>query len=303
MDKDFYIKKWLDGTLSKEEQQTFENSEDFSSLKKLSESVQAFKAPDYDVEAELDQLLSKKKGKGKVISMNWVKPLLQIAATFIVLMAGFFYFYINVNTKVQTLASEKSEHFLPDSSQVFLNALTMVSYKEYKWNNERQVNLDGEAFFKVAEGSRFDVVTNSGVVSVLGTQFNVISRNKYFEVVCFEGLVQVQSGNEIAQLPPNHFFRIIDGQIKKSDASRESSPSWLVNESSFHSVPFAHVIREFERQYGLTVRTKNVNLDLLFTGRFVHNDRSLALKAISLPLNLSYEISDEKLIILSTKGD
>ena len=47
---------------------------------------------------------------------------------------------------------------------------------ENKWKNERSVNLDGEGFFKVAKGSKFDVETSAGTVSVVGTQFNVKNR-------------------------------------------------------------------------------------------------------------------------------
>lgn len=303
MDKEYYIKKWLEGTLSDAELKTFEKSVDYQSLAKLSKSVQAFKAPEYNVEEELEQLQRKKSSKGKVVSMSWMKPLLRIAAVLMVIAAGYFYFYLNMSTTVETLASEKSELFLPDSSQVFLNAFTKVSYNKNKWEKKRQVKLDGEAFFKVAKGSKFDVVTTSSIVSVLGTRFNVINRSDYFEVVCYEGLVQVQSGEELVQLPPKHSFRIIDGIVTKSDPSDDLSPSWLANESSFRSIPYSQVIREFERQYDVSVTTRSVNLDLLFTGRFVHNDKSLALKAISLPLNLSYEISDDKQIILSGKGD
>ncbi len=304
MDKDYYIKKWLEGSLSDEELKYFEKSEDFQSLEKLSKSLQAFKAPDYNVDAELEQLqLKTSSGNTKVISMYWLKPLLKIAAVLIVIISTFFYFFLNISTTVQTAAAEKTELYLPDSSQVILNAFTKVSFKEKKWEGNRQVNLEGEAFFKVAEGSRFDVVTTSGIVSVLGTRFNVINRSEYFEVVCYEGLVQVQSGAEITQLPSQHSFRIINGKIKKSDNSGELSPSWLNNESSFRSVPFIQVIREFERQYDVTVTTRNVNVAQLFTGRFVHDDQLLALKAISLPLNLNYEKANEKQIMLSGKGE
>ncbi len=303
MDKEYYIKKWLEGTLSDAELKTFEKSADYQSLAKLSKSVQAFKAPEYNVEEEFERLQRNNAAKGKVVRMSWIKPLLRMAAALIVIAAGYFYFYLNMSTTVQTLASEKRELFLPDSSQVFLNAFTKVSFNKNKWGGKREVKLDGEAFFKVAKGSKFDVVTASGVVSVLGTRFNVINRSDYFEVVCYEGLVQVQRGEEFAQLPPNHSFRIIDGIVTKSDPSDELSPSWLADESSFRSIPYSQVIMEFERQYNVSVITRSVNLDLLFTGRFVHNDKLLALKAISLPLNLSYEISDDMEIILSGKGD
>lgn len=303
MDKNYYIKKWLDGSLTDEELKAFKESKDYQSLERLSNAVQAFKAPEYDVKSELEKLQSNRPEKGKVVSINWLRPLIRVAAVLVTVVAAFFYFYINQETSVETLASEKSELFLPDSSRVAINALSKVSYKKNRWNSQRRVKLDGEAYFDVAKGSKFDVVTASGVVSVLGTQFNVINRDKYFEVVCFEGLVQVQSGSEVAQLPPNHSFQLIDGKVIKKDDSDERSPGWLENESSFRSVPFFHVIREFERQYSVTVNTKNVDLDVLYTGTFVHDDRALALKSISLPLNLNYEIRNENLIILSEGGD
>lgn len=298
MESKYYIKKWLDGTLSEEEREVLEALPEFKSLEKINKSVQAFKVPDYKVERELEQINEIKSEKGKVVEISWLKTLLRVAAVFIILIVSF-YFYLNVSTSFQTAVAEKENLYLPDSSNIILNAITKISYKERLWNISRKVKLDGEAFFKVAKGSRFDVVTSSGIVTVLGTQFNVKNRDDYFEVVCFEGLVEVQSNSKITQLPPGHSFRIVGGKIDLRDNLTDVSPSWIKNESLFLSVPFAHVIREFERQYDVTVLTRDVDLEKLFTGKFIHNDQSLALQAISLPLNLKYEIENENQVILS----
>lgn len=303
MESEYYIKKWLEGTLSEAERKAFEASPEFKSLEKISQSVQAFKAPDFDVEAELKRLRDKKTGKGKVVRMSWLKPMLRAAAVLIVLIGSYFFFYLNVNTTIKTAIAEKSNLYLPDSSQVILNAFTKISYKEHLWDFNRQVKLDGEAFFKVAKGSNFDVKTSAGIVSVLGTQFNVKNRNNYFEVVCFEGLVEVKSGGEIAQISPGHTFRIINGKIDKRKNLTVRYPDWTKNESSFLSVPFAQVIMEFERQYDVKITTRDMDLEQLFTGKFIHNDQTLALRAISIPLNLKFETGKENQIILSGKGD
>ncbi len=303
MEIEYYIKKWLEGTLSEEERMVFEASPEFKSLEKIDKSVQAFKVPDYNVEQELERINDMKSGRGKIVRMPWLKPIFRVAAAIIVLIGVSFYFYLNVSTSMQTLVAEKDDLYLPDSSQIMLNAATNISYKARLWNFNRKVKLNGEAFFKVAKGSKFDVVTSSGTVSVLGTQFNVKNRDNYFEVVCFEGLVEVQSSGEITQLPPGHAFRIINGKKDKRENLTDISPGWINNESSFLSVPFAQVIMEFERQYDVKVITRDVDLGQLFTGKFIHNNQTLALQAILLPLNLKFEIEKENQIILSGKGD
>jgi transmembrane sensor len=134
---------------------------------------------------------------------------------------------------------------------------------------------------------------------VLGTQFNIKVRDDFFEVICYEGLVAVESEDKKIKLSPNHMFRMIGNEVFLDSAIMDNSPSWLVNESSFISVPFEQVVREFERQYNVSITTKNVDLGQLFTGRFKHNDISLALKSISLPLNLDYEQEEDQHIVLS----
>ena len=303
MNSDDYIKKWLEGTLSEEEKLIFKASPEFKYLEKLSKSTEAFRAPDYNVHAELKRLNRTKSAKGKVISMRLLRPMLRVAAILIVLIGSIFYFYLNVNTSIQTAAAEKTDMYLPDSSRIVLNAFTQVSYKENMWKYNRQVNLDGEAFFKVAKGSKFNVKTTSGIISVLGTQFNVKNRDNYFEVVCYEGLVEVTSSGNVAQLPRGHSLRIINGVLDKRKNLNLIFPSWIINESSFLSVPFGQVIREFEIQYNVKVISQDVNLDQLFTGKFIHNNQNLALQTILIPLNLNYVITEENQIILSGKGD
>lgn len=297
-----YIKKWLEGTLTEEEKQAFEGSEEHQSLERLSNALQAFKAPEYDVKKELSRLQetrSEKTGKGKVVKVNWIKPLLRVAAVFVLLSAAYIYLTRDSTVTVQTLAAEKTEVFLPDSSLVTLNAGSTLEYPEKNWEKQRQVNLNGEGFFKVAKGSRFDVQTSSGTVSVLGTEFNVKNRKGYFEVICYEGLVQVQSQKQVVKLKPNHRFRVINGDVKTDELSSAVAPTWVVGESSFASVPLRFVIQEFERQYDVSVITGDVDIDQRFTGAFVHNDITLALKAITLPVNISYQIQENKQVILS----
>lgn len=299
MKKEDYIKKWLQGTLDDEEKKIFESTEEYKSLEKLSESLMLFEAPEYDIHAEYERFRSRRSPNGKVVAMNWLNPLLKIAAVLTVMAGGYFFFLYDSSTVVRTLAAEKRELILPDSSFAALNALSRLSFNEKKWKNERTVELDGEAYFRVVKGSHFDVETSSGVVRVLGTEFNVTSRKDYFEVICYEGSVEVQSEYEVRKLLPKQTFTIISGVVGADNTVTEDSPRWRVNESSFRSVPFLFVIQEFERQYDVSVSARNVDRRQLFTGTFIHSDLGLALKSIAYPLDLKYQITEDKKIILT----
>lgn len=299
MGKEDYVNKWLQGTLTEEEKTTFERTEEFKSLEKLSKSLKSFKAPEYDISLEYERLRSARPLKGKVVAMNWLSPLLKIAAVFAVMAGSYFFFLYDASTVVETLAAEKTELTLPDKSFVALSAFSRLSFHERKWKKQRRVELEGEAFFKVAKGSRFDVLTSSGTISVLGTEFNVRNRKDYFEVICYEGSVEVQSAHEVVKLLPKQMFRMISGVVDKDNIATDNAPAWRVGESSFKSVPFLYVMQEFERQYNVSVTTRNVDTDQLFTGTFTHSDMSLALKSITIPLNLTYQIAEDKKIVLT----
>jgi transmembrane sensor len=297
-----YIEKWLNGTLSDEEKLIFEQTEEYKSLERLSKALPLFKAPDFDIPSEFQHLqATKHSGRmAKSVTMSWLKPLVRVAAVLILMAGVYFIFLSNPVTTITTQASEKSELFLPDSSAVRLNASSTLTYHKRNWESKRQVTLQGEAYFDVAKGSTFDVETEKGIVTVLGTQFNVKVRAHYFEVVCYEGLVQVKSSLTEIKLEPGRMLRIVNGVIAPGDHTVEPSPAWLAQESAFESVPIAEVFAEFERQYNVTLTTENVNLNQLFTGRFVHTDIHLALKSISIPLDLKYEIDEaKKTVVLS----
>jgi transmembrane sensor len=300
MNNDKYIEKWLDGSLNEEEQRVFESTQDYHSIKKIDDALLLFKAPEYNVLEELERLQEKKAGEGKVISVSWFPTMVRVAAVVTMVIIGYLLFFDNSAKIIKSGIAQKTELLLPDQSSVTLNASSVLSYVEENWQENRQVKLQGEAYFRVAKGSRFDVETTSGVITVLGTQFNVKIRDNYFEVICYEGLVAVNSELDSIKLLPNSMYRIIDGTAYRKSNLKDTAPSWIMNEGSFTSVPFKEVIREFERQYNVIITTNEVDLDQLFTGRFTHDDISLALKSISLPFNLSYELGEHQRIVLTS---
>ena len=303
MNTDRYIEKWLNGTLTEEERAQFEKTDSFRELRKLSDSIRQFKAPEYDTEAELQRLIRNKSKRGKQIKIHWQKTLLRVAAMITIVVGGYLLYTNFLPATIETSIAESREVLLPDSSVVILNSVSKITYNKRKWERSRSVELMGEAFFKVRTGSEFDVKTSTGTVSVLGTQFNVKQRKGFFEVACYEGLVNVKTPVNSNELPAFHSIRIINGKVFKSQFSKESEPAWLNNESSFTSVPFRQVISEFERKYEVEIVLNNVNMEVLFTGRFTHDDMILALKSITIPQNITFQLTEDQQIILTGEVD
>jgi len=291
------IKKWLDNELNPQEFEAFKQLEDYEELVRLSHGVKQFKAPEYNTSGELNIALQRIKTI-KSRPNNWLNPVLRIAAI-LALSFSVYYYTTTLDTNITTLVAQKTTLELPDDSFVSLNAESTLIYNKKDWKNKRDISLNGEAYFKVAKGATFNVNTPIGTVTVLGTQFNVKQRQNYFEVVCYEGSVRVTQKSNIVTLKPGESFLILNGKRIAKEKETALNPSWINNESSFKSMPFAHVINEFERQYNVNLDPQNIDLNQLFTGNFSHEDKELALKSITLPLNINYRLLNDTTIVLS----
>lgn len=290
MNKEELIQKWLDHDLNAQELEAFKQLEDYDALTKLDTNIKQFKAPEYNTSENLEQVLNTIKTTNKN-KTNWLPIAIKIAAVFVICFGVYFY-TTTLDTTIHTMAAQKQSIELPDASVVELNAMSTLAFNESHWTNNRSVSLQGEAFFKVAKGSKFDVKTDDGVISVLGTQFNVKQRENYFEVICYEGKVAVTHKSNTTKLLPGDSFFILDGKLITTEKENQSVPSWLQNQSRFKSLPFREVIAEFERQHDVHISLKNIDDSQLFTGSFTHNDIEIALKSITLPLHLTYSKTD-----------
>ncbi|MDY0781542.1 FecR family protein [Tenacibaculum sp. IB213877] len=285
MNREDLIKKWLDNDLNAEELKAFEALEDYTALTKIANYSKGFKAPEYDSEKALKTVLEKINTK-KAPTNNWLNTFMKIAAVFVVSL-GFYLYNISKKTHFTTQFAEKTEISLPDKSVVNLNAHSSLSFRKRNWDTNRNIKLTGEAFFKVQKGSTFNVHTTEGTVTVLGTQFNVKQRARFFEVTCYEGAVQVSYKNEKLKLLPGDSFQVLNNKISQN-VTQNNKPSWLVNTSEFKSIPLKEVLAEFERQYNITVNVKNIDTEQLFTGKFTHDDITIAIQSIAQPLNLKH---------------
>jgi len=297
MKKEKEILKWLEGELSAEEIEDLKQSEDFETIEKIAHYSAHLATPKVDAREALASLKSRNltKKEPKVRTLNF-RTFFKVAAAVAVVLTSAYFLFFNTTQSFETGIAQTKSFNLPDNSEVLLNASSKITFNEKKWDEKRDLTLEGEAYFQVQKGKTFSVKTADGVVKVLGTHFDVKQRNNYYEVSCFEGLVSVTYNNATVKLPPGKTFRVINKQIEKTDDFDAQTPSWLQKESSFTRIPLNQVIAELERQYDIKIETLGVDTSKLFTGSFTHTNQKTALESITIPLQLSYRIKGKNVI-------
>lgn len=296
MENDKKILEWLNGDLSPQEIEELKKTPEFKAFEKIAHYSSHLQKPTVDAKEALAAFHAKEKTKNaKVIAMKPARWY-QVAAALVVLLTSAYFLWSNSATTFETQIAQTQTFQLPDDSEVVLNAASKISFKENKWDSNRDLDLEGEAYFQVQKGSTFSVNTVDGIVKVLGTHFNVKQRNNYFEVHCYEGLVSVTHNNQTVKLPPGKTFRLVNNQIENATDFEADGPSWLKKESSFDRIPLTQVISELERQYDFTVNAKAIDTTVLFTGTFTHSNQKIALDAITIPLQISYKIEGKTVI-------
>lgn len=295
IDKSF-LARWAANELTNEELAEFKKTDAYKDFKLINAISQNFKGPIIDKNAALIKTKAKiAKEKGKVKKLN--PSLWYSIAASILLVLGLFY-GLNTTKTYETSIGEQLAISLPDGSTVKLNANSKMSHKRFFWKNNRSLNLKGEAYFEVQKGSDFKVTTSYGNVTVLGTKFNIKTREHIFELNCFEGAVRFdqKETNAHKTLHQNDQIIISNGAIKDTKITL-TTPSWINGLSIFENRPLKEVLNELSSYYAITFNTENIDDTKLFSGSFVHNDLEKALRATLTPMGIVYNFSKEKTVI------
>jgi ferric-dicitrate binding protein FerR (iron transport regulator) len=232
-----------------------------------------------DVWAEMETQIDTATQPKKISLLSRPVFRLAMAASVVLLLGvvGLMRFY---TTTVETQPGHQQLVNLPDGSAVRLNAVSTISYHPYWWRFSRVVALRGEAFFEVEKGSRFMVSSERANTTVLGTSFNIYSRNEDYRVSCLTGKVRVHTKNDEAVLSANEKAELKEGgtfEVLKN-ISFEAEAAWINNEFNFRNKPLKEAFEEIERQYGVVIEGKNIlnneTLDARISGHIERKDNS-----------------------------
>ena len=239
--------------------------------------------------------------------------LIKIAAVVAITLGGSYFYYQSSLEKelmaMQTItvpAGQRINITLVDGTNVWLNARTSLSYPVKFGKNNRQVVLDGEAYFDVTKDKSkpFIVQTNNYNVEVLGTQFdvNAYSETGEFETTLMSGSVKVASASDSTQkitLKPNNKVYLQDGKLHVTAVDDYNPYRWKEGLICFKNETFTSIMKDFEKYYGLTIQVKNKNVfKYVYTGKFRQTDGiDYALRVLQKDIKFTYQRDDENQII------
>lgn len=262
-------------------------------------------------------------------------------AAIIILLLGVSIFFFLISKKpvhkspewVTIIAprSQKSQVILSDGTKVWLNSGTVLKYKSNYGEKERQILLNGEAYFCVAKNPQkpFFVHAANITVRAIGTTFNVrcYSEDNIIETTLIEGKVQVTdngSGNHqnIVYLLPSQraIFNRKDNKLlvaktePESERPRqnentvsyiqpksiESVISWKNEQLVFENESFDELTKRLERWYNVDIQIINPSRIIhdSYTGKFVNNETlEQVLKIVSRTTPIKFNIQNKKVTI------
>ncbi|MCV9927593.1 FecR domain-containing protein [Flavobacterium sp. LS1R49] len=295
MKKNRLLAKWLNNDLSPDELAEFEASPDFEKYQKIKNYTDHLEVDDLDENSMLSDILNQKKVTPRVVPL-YKKWMFQIAAVLVLALGITFAFNFFVPQTQKADFGERTTFLLPDNSEVVLNSLSEINYKKWNWDNNRFLKLKGEAYFRVAKGRRFEVQTDLGNVTVLGTRFNVKARKNRFDVVCYEGRVKVNYGDTQILLTHGQSVTFENGKQFNTVVSAPK-PEWMDNQIAFYQENIKSLLDEVQRQYNITIELNAKDTTSLFTGKLPTKDLDVALQIISTTYHLEVKkVSNNKII-------
>jgi len=123
--------------------------------------------------------------------------------------------------------------------------------------NEREVFLDGQAYFAVAkmEGHPFRVRTRAGDALALGTRFEIKVEGDRLRLVVVEGRVALAAGGKAVEVKGKQMSLITAGTVSSPVVATDVGPlvAWVGKFIVFQSTPLRDVATELGQAYGVKV--------------------------------------------------
>ena len=193
---------------------------------------------------------------------------------------------------------------LNDGTKVHLNAGTTLSYSKNFNSTSREVTLSGEAYFEVEKGSSpFIISTDLAKVTVLGTKFNVRSREDGFEIGVNEGKVKIENKTKSIDLKKGEQVDISIDQPKIISVSKVSNfyPGWKNNKLICDNSSLEKICKELERRYDIKIQFQdNLQKNTTISGiiDLSPNNLDSVLSSISLLSKRKFKLQGDSYILL-----
>jgi len=299
-DKDTLLAKWLVGEITPDELLQLKKEVDLDALKEVLDQQKNFDLEVRPAAEMWDEFEANLPTPEKTTSLfNWRG--LAVVLIILALIGGLLYFMLNRGERVVAPPGKTQTIPYADGSRVELSPGSELTYDESKWDEQRELELKGQAFFDVSKGSPFKVQTPSGTVEVLGTSFDIWAFDDLMRVQCFTGKVRVthSTTNESAVLAPREAVFINKSDLSGVDSVEFDRPDWLRKVSIYQKTPTRYVIKDIERFYNIDVDPGNIDLNQYFSGIIPLSDIDKALDYLTKTMQWTYERKDTNIRLLS----
>ncbi len=200
---------------------------------------------------------------------------------------------------------------LPDSTKVWLNSDSRITYPEVFSKRTRDVRISGEAYFEVVKDSLHPMIVSTDrnfSIEVLGTSFNIKSydNDEKVETTLYTGIIKAHFKNkdnskvETLTLKPNESFSYADNDVTGvSDSNNkpfnyekpERQKAWKDGTLIFDNTSMTEVIKMLERWHGtkfivLNDKVYNYKLSAEFSSESVV--QTLEIMKLIMPIDYSY---------------
>ena len=191
------------------------------------------------------------------------------------------------------------ELVLPDQTKVYLNADSRLRFPDRFGNNKREVELEGEAYFKVSQDSLHPFivrVVDRINVEVLGTEFNITAypEDPIIATTLNRGAVRISDGTQNLKLHPDQqavFFKN-NGMIECREVDAKIYSAWTEGRIVLRNVTLEELMNRISRWYDLRINWYDEEIkNYHFTGEMLRYEKfseilSMLEKATSVHFNI-----------------
>jgi transmembrane sensor len=299
------LARWLNNTVTDEERRQLENTGEAETLRRIVATVDTWSLPELSEESynEIKNRIGEKK-EAKIIPF-YQQRVFAIAASMLLLVGLFFMVRPFLMTPVSMTelacnAGQIKEFTLSDQTRIILYGKSKIKYDSEAFKTDRQLQLEGEAYFEVNQKGAFEVNFDQGQVNVLGTKFNILTTKGEAAVKCFEGKVEVKIDNEPTILTPGKGIR--KNGLNKFD-SFEFRPDVLPGIENYRLIENAsleEVCNTLSVFYDIKIVNNNVDLKRTFSGQINQNNLDSALVMIFTPMGIDFN-KENNTVTISNK--
>lgn len=301
-EKNNLLAKWLEGSLSSEQEEALRAQYDLDALKKSVDHISNLSSPPYNPETEwnhLSEKITNPQNRDTQFSIGrrrlWIG--MSIAAMIALVVGSFFWLRMSPYVTISGHGKQVVEHILPDQSKITLFGIGNIKYNKKTWQANRIIELNGDAFFDVSSGKSFIVKAAYGEIEVLGTMFSITTDVEKNIVKCFEGRVQVTNPKKTKIVLEAGEGVLVDAENDLQAISTVlSTAPWMTKETKFNDTDMHTIGQALEEVFAYEVILAD-NIKKEYTGVIIHNDLKSTLKLICDPLDLKYDINQKQIRI------